>query len=401
MRHAAWFVVTFAAALAAQSPEFRVATVDGRTLSGAITVESGSLRLVPASGEPTTIGLADLVTVERTAPPTLAPAAPMCVWLRSGGVLPAVRVDGVAATADKPAHWFVETASGAKLELPQTTIAALRSRGVEPASFTVDRGAPDTNSDYLYVVKDGKPQRFRVQVTALVDGSVHFDLGGKPYDFPLAGSDSVAAIVFGKNTGFAPDQLGKPRVIASLNSGERCGGRLEAMGAETTLVLDEGARLVVPTASVMALEVASDKLCWLSTLTPRVEQVAAFDRKWPWTVDGSQAGPGIRLGGRTYSRGLVVVPRTRLTYDLGGRFDRFEATIGIDERGGPQAHAIFRVIADGKPVFESAPMQLGTMPQTIAVEVGRCRELAIEADFGKNFDLGDLCAFADARVVQR
>ena len=25
----------------------------------------------------------------------------------------------------------------------------------------------------------------------------------------------------------------------------------------------------------------------------------------------------------------------------------------------------------------------------------------LEADFGKNFDLGDLCAFADARVVQR
>jgi hypothetical protein len=96
----------------------------------------------------------------------------------------------------------------------------------------------------------------------------------------------------------------------------------------------------------------------------------------------------------------VVVPRTRLTWDLDGRFDRFEATIGIDDRGGPQANAVVRVVADGKVLFESEPLVFGRPAQTIRVELGRCRQLALEVDFGKNYDLGDFCAFADARVVQ-
>jgi hypothetical protein len=94
-------------------------------------------------------------------------------------------------------------------------------------------------------------------------------------------------------------------------------------------------------------------------------------------------------------------PRTRLTSDLGGRFDVFEATVGIDDRGGPAAHAIFRVLVDGEVAWESAPKTLGEPPEQVRVELQKCRQLAIEADFGKNYDLGDFCAFADARVVQR
>ena len=93
--------------------------------------------------------------------------------------------------------------------------------------------------------------------------------------------------------------------------------------------------------------------------------------------------------------------RSRLTFDLGGKYDVFEATIGIDERGGPQAHAIFRVLVDGKVAFDSGPVQRDSQAQVVRVELAKCQSLAIEADFGKNFDLGDLCAFADARLVQK
>jgi NPCBM/NEW2 domain len=326
--------------------------------------------------------------------------AVFCAWLRSGAVLPAVGIGGVVA-AGKPAMVAIETPSGGHLEVPMTMVAAVRTRANDPATLTADRAGPDDNHDYLYVVKDGKPQRFTVDVHSIHDGKVWFALRGVDYDFPLRGDDSAAAIVFGQNRGFAPDRLAEPRVTVVLTGGERCQGKLLALDATLSVLLDEGARLVVPSDRLLRLEVATAKLRWLSTLVPRVEQTPAFDRVWPWTVDGSPAGPGIHLGGKVYSRGLVLVPRTRLNYDLGGRYDLFEATIGIDERGGPQAHAIFRVFTDGKLKFESAPMVLGSPPLAVHVELDRCRELSIEADFGKNFDLGDLCAFADARVLQR
>ncbi|HIE70945.1 MAG TPA: hypothetical protein EYP98_12655, partial [Planctomycetes bacterium] len=68
---------------------------------------------------------------------------------------------------------------------------------------------------------------------------------------------------------------------------------------------------------------------------------------------------------------------------------------------GPEAHAIFRVFVDGKLVFESQPMTRGKKPEDLRVALNKAKSLVIEVDFGKNYDLGDFCAFADARVVQQ
>ncbi len=384
-----------------QTPLFAVTTIDGRELSGAVTADAVGVQVAGKNGDRVTVALADLIAMRRVdvAAPEVAPA-PQLVWLRSGAVLPATKLGAVVLAAEQPPRWSVDTVSGAHLELLQSSIAAVRCRTVEPDTFDVDREKPDQNVDYLYVVKDGKPQRFRVAIHGIRGGAVQFTLGSNDFEFPLAGDDSVAAMVFGKNTGFAPDRLPKPRVAVTLTGGEHCEGRLQGIDGALSLQLDEGVPLVVPIDRLRSVEIASDKLTWLSTLQPTVEQTPAFDRNWPWTVDASPAGAGIRLGGKAYTRGLVLVPRTRLTYALGGRFDAFEATIGIDERGGPQAHAIFRVFGDSKLLFESPPMLLGSAPQALQIELGRCQELTIEADFGKNFDLGDLCAFANARVVQ-
>lgn len=384
------------AAAAQAGPIAAVTAIDGRVLTGAVVATADRVRVQPDGGPAVELPLAEVLELRVDPQRAVAPRqATLCAWLRSGAVLPAVRIDGDAAAVT------IETPSGAHLSVPMTAVAALRTRANAPKTLDADRALPDDNLDYLYVVKDGSPQRFSVTVHAVRDGKVFFALRGTDYDFPLRGDDSVAAIVFGRNTGFAPDRIGAPRVTVELSGGERFAGRLLGLDASLLVELDEGARLQVPSERLLRLEVATDKLRWLSTLTPRVEQTAAFDRTWPWTVDGSPAGPGIRLAGRTFSRGVEMVPRTRLTYDLGGRYDVFEAVIGIDERGGPQAHAILRVLGDGAMLFESDPMTLGGVPQSIRVELGRCQELTLEADFGKNYDLGDLCAFADARVLQR
>ncbi|MFT4842036.1 MAG: hypothetical protein ACI8UD_004290, partial [Planctomycetota bacterium] len=61
----------------------------------------------------------------------------------------------------------------------------------------------------------------------------------------------------------------------------------------------------------------------------------------------------------------------------------------------------FRVLADGKQVFESKPMTRGQRPLALRIDLNKAKALVLEVDFGKNYDLGDFCAFADARVVQR
>jgi len=392
-----WCAASVAVAQTPAAFDGFVRTIDGRTLEGRLEVAADGTAKVGAAP----VLFADVSSFERTG--AIANPVPGLhrVWLRSGQQLPASRLIGRPAAAGKPSLLAVTLPSGLTIELPFSTVRAVRHGGSErpePALFQADLANAPANDDLIYVQKDGKAQRSAVTVTGFTADTIDFKLRGDDYDFPLVG---LAAIVFGKNTGFAPDRQPRPRTTVDLVSGESIEGRVLEVAATVRLRLDEGAVLDVAPEQLLRLRVASDRLAWLSDLVPKVEQTPAFDRVWPWSSDRTVAGPGLVLGKKTFARGVAMVPRTRLTYDLGGAFDVFEATIGIDDRGGPDAHAIFRVLVDGAVAFESQPKTLGTPPEPIRVELQKCRQLAVEVDFGKNYDLGDLCVFADARVVQR
>ena len=378
-----------------------VRTIDGRALTGALTVSDGGRAEVMTEGGKVEVGVADLVAFEPEGQAARTVRTEHQVWLRSGAVLPAKKISGRASADSKPSVLLVTLPCGEVLELPIGTLRAIRHGGLmrpKPALFDQDLAAPPANEDVIYVVGDGKAQRSMVTLTAVRADAVDFLLRGEEYEFGLEG---FAGVVFGQNTGFAPDRQGRPRTVVTLTTGERVEGRLLSLEARLRCRLDEGCVLDVPVSRLHKLEVSSDKLVWLTDLTPAVEQTPAFDRTWPWHNNRSAAGPGFVLAGRRYDRGVGLVPRTRLTYTLDGRFDVFEAAIGIDDRGGPAAHAIFRVYVDGAKTFESEPMRLEQPPQELRVALNKAKTLTIEVDFGKNYDLGDFCAFADARVVQR
>lgn len=391
-------------ALAVQAPAQvtgTARTIDGQALTGALVVAAdGKMTITGEAGE-ITLEVAELVSFERASARPRNVQVASRVWLRSGSELPAKKLSGRAATGDAPAMLIIHLPSGIEVEVPISTVRAIRQGGLQrpqPNLFMADLETPPDNNDLLYVVKNGNSQRSSVSVISISDKLIDFELRGDLYEFALPG---VAAIVFGANTGFPPDRQSRPRAVVSLITGERLEGKLLSVGENVQCRLDEGCVVDVPLRNLHRIDISSDKLVWMSELKPDVVQTPAFDRVWPWQIDRTIAGPGFDLLGRHFERGIGVVPYTRLTYDLAGRFDIFEATIGIDDRGGPEAHAIFRVYADGESIFESKPMTRGQQPKVLRLQLRKAKSLALEVDFGKNYDLGDFCAFADARVVQK
>jgi glucose/arabinose dehydrogenase len=131
------------------------------------------------------------------------------------------------------------------------------------------------------------------------------------------------------------------------------------------------------------------------------------DRDWisqsgqlPPTRDGNQWGSPITIEGVEHARGLGVSAHTDVTYALNGGFERFMATIGVDDVVGPAAGSVtFEVWVDGVLRFDSGLMTGAMAGMPIDVDVTGANELRLYVSDGGDNSNSDQSDWADARLV--
>jgi len=177
----------------------------------------------------------------------------------------------------------------------------------------------------------------------------------------------------------------------------RCDGRLLAA---RTLV---GASVEVPLEQVRALDLYQGRAVYLSDLKPRkYEHVPYLGVAWPWVADGSVAGRDLHLAGGTFDKGLGLHSASRLTYDLGGRYRRFEALVGLDERTGRGGNVVVEILVDGKPqdLGWNGTLGGGEAPLPVRLAVAGAQSLTLVVGFGRRGDVGDHVNWVDARLIK-
>lgn len=320
---------------------------------------------------------------------------PDTLWLRSGLALPAELVQ-----SSERAGVFRLPFAAALVEMPWRYVRAVRLEGGVPAhaGFLERVATPPDGVDLLYARREqGEVVRVSVRFDGVSDDLVRVHFNGADQTIPLA---RVHGLVFGNDRGAAPDRRGQPRVRLALRSGRELSGSLAKLDAEVCMLsLDEGQTISLRRPMVARISVESDRLVHLTDLEAKIEQTAALDRVWPPMIDRGPGGGVIRMAGKAYARGVVMFPRTSMTYSLGGRFDVFEASAGFEERAGAAANAVFRVRADGKVVFDSGAVTPGAAPRSLTLPVTGVQALTLEVDFGEALDLGDVCVFAAPRLL--
>lgn len=167
-----------------------------------------------------------------------------------------------------------------------------------------------------------------------------------------------------------------------------------------------GHALELPLVEVIGFDVMQGKAVYLSDLRPiRAKYEAFLGVEWPWSADRNVRGESLRLSGPygidTYDKGLGTHPRTELTFELGTRFRRFEAVVGLDAVTGQRGQAVARVWVDGRDATPPALRKLsGTMSVPVVVDVTGARLLVLEVDFGPAGDVHADVNWADARVIE-
>jgi hypothetical protein len=170
-----------------------------------------------------------------------------------------------------------------------------------------------------------------------------------------------------------------------------------------------GAPVTVPVAQVHSLDMYQGAAVYLSDLKPVRYEFTPFlgSLRLPYVLDGSvrpgsKAGGDLKLGGSTYDKGLGMHSASRLSYDLGGKYRRFEALVGLDDQAGPRRSARVKVLVDGRARELGWHGELTGKggPRVVRIDVSGARDLTLVVDFDSFRDIRGWVNWADARLVK-
>ena len=109
--------------------------------------------------------------------------------------------------------------------------------------------------------------------------------------------------------------------------------------------------------------------------------------------------PTVASGIREYQRGLAMQSRSELVYRLASKYQRFEASVGIDPDAASQADVDLRIYLDDRMVFERSISKADPVIR-IDLDVSSANRMKLVVDYGRAMDIGDRLHLCDARLTK-
>ncbi|MBL7223893.1 MAG: NPCBM/NEW2 domain-containing protein [Candidatus Brocadiae bacterium] len=370
------------------------------TLATVVTAEEATIRgellgLLPTpavqlsvDGKPRTIPCSDLLELRlRDAEPAVRAAAAM-LSLRDGSIVRGTILGGGARAVN------VQGAALGTVACPLGAIARIELPGTHRKASAAEASS---KTDRLFLQSD---EVVEGTVEAIEEGKVVFRAAGLgKVDVPF---DRVRAIAFARDASAATEAPKGVVAIVHTDDGSVVSGRLTGM-ADGKVALETlfGPKLAIAAEDILRIEFRGGRLTYLSDLEPAsVKETPFFDIVWRHRRDRSVDGNPLRLGGKSYRKGLGTHTRCELTYALDGGFRRLLADVGIDDEVGDKGSVDVQVLVDGKVRFERKGITGRDAPLRVQVDVTQARQLVLVADFGAGFDICDHLDWANARLIR-
>jgi hypothetical protein len=252
------------------------------------------------------------------------------------------------------------------------------------------------NGDRIEGLLTGLEERQRLRIKA----------GKKDMQVAL---EKVAAVALNTSLARLPRPKGVYGKLVLANGGRLALATAQADGQTLTGKTLFGVEVAIPVERVMALDLYQGRAVYLSDLKPKSYIMAPYlGVRWPYVMDGSVlssnhlAGGDLHLLGGVYDKGIGMHSPSRLTFDLGGRYHRFEALVGLDEVSGRLGSARARVLVDGKPheVAGGEELTARSGPRPIQLDVTEAKELTLVVDTARFADIQGHINWVDARLVR-
>ena len=327
-----------------------------------------------------------------------APASPKPdVWLYLAGDEKLFgKLDGIGTESVK-----VTTPWQDHLDVPMSRIVGLHlgllNRKETPESFAKrlkEQGAEDR---LLAQTKTGEVIAIAGILEEMENDKLRFRFQNRSRTLPMSQVEGI--ILAARRVANRQDEL---QARFALAGGMAISGRWKDLDTKTwKVVAPWNQELNLPAADVQSVRFQGGRMTYLSDLKPgKVEEVPFFGHRLPWKSDLGLMGGPLKVNGQTFERGIAVHSRCFLTYDLGGRYSTFEATLGFDEAAKGKGRVDCRVVADGKELYANPDLRADGPPVKLKLPVEKVEQLRLLVDYGRGQDAGDRVIWGNARLYR-
>lgn len=156
-----------------------------------------------------------------------------------------------------------------------------------------------------------------------------------------------------------------------------------------------------PVGAVETIEQVNGPVCWLPDLPPTVVEHQPYfaEDSRPPRMNLSLDGKPITDGDRLARRGIGMASRSKVSWPLDGSYTTFRGKFAIDGVR-PYANVTVRVSLDDKIAFELPDVTAATPVQVVRLPLGNARQITLEVDYGKTYDVQDVVNWIDPALIR-
>lgn len=292
---------------------------------------------------------------------------------------------------------FTSASAARKLEIPVDSVRAVRlSLPIEGSRFehTLALEADQRKEDTVYVTGvAGELLELNCLIESISADSVSFARQGKKETIPR---DKIHGVILA-----SPDLDEPMQCRAIMDDRSSFSGKVSSLGdGKLQLQMIDGIKVELPWENVLRLRVYSPRLVSIADLEPKeIKTQPILAPKWNFRRNLSVAGNELKIGDAVFDQGLGLAAGMQITYELGGDFDLFTATIGIDAETKSRGDCEFVLRGDGREIFRQR-VKGADDASLVKVDVSGINELTIAVDPGENLDLSDHADWAEASLLQ-
>jgi hypothetical protein len=388
--------------VAAAPPAVQVQTLSGENASGTL-VELGPQRI----GLESAMGHVSLETERVVALwPVAVPAAAAgepAAWvdLIDGSSLVAASITSAGGTTR------LGLAGGRSIELASRQVVAVRLQPHTDATAAEwsRLQESETASDVLVVHKGTSLDFHRGILREIGPAAVRFEVDGEV--LPVKREKVFGVLVCQAAARNLPEPICH---LVEGNGSTWVAHTIGLDGEQVEWTTPLGVAVKRPLGELAKIDFSQGKIVYLSDLKPESVEwtpyIAAGKPMASWSEffrprnDQSLRSGPLELGGKSYKKGLALHSRTTMVYRLPGRFHRFKAMAGIDDRFRPRGNVRLLIRGDDQVLAKLTVSGTDEQPQPIDVDLSGVRRLTILADFGDDLDVAGHLDLCEARIVK-